>query len=197
MPYNKLFKMPKPMSITGRSSSITNSFVNSIIPIVRPSRNEIKEALVILNMNDKNICCSYCGDTFTEWDHLRPLVVNKKPTGYISEIHNLVPSCGKCNQSKGNKNWYSWMLSEAPLSPKTRQISDMEERISFLDKYENWHEPTLMDFEGAVGTEMWNAHWENCNNIKELMQDSQVLAREINIKVAASYKFLQEDTEIK
>ena len=42
-------------------------------------------------------------------DHLRPLVKDKEPTGYISEIHNLVPSCGKCNQSKGNKEWKAWM----------------------------------------------------------------------------------------
>lgn len=34
--YLKLFKMPHPVKITGRSSSITNSFINSIIPIVAP-----------------------------------------------------------------------------------------------------------------------------------------------------------------
>jgi hypothetical protein len=30
------------------------------------------------------------------------LVEEKEPIGYISEIRNLVPVCGKCNQSKGN-----------------------------------------------------------------------------------------------
>jgi endonuclease I len=59
----------------------------------------------------------------------RPLVVDKKPTGYISEIQNLVPSCGKCNQSKGNKNWKLWITSEAKLSPASRGISNIENRI--------------------------------------------------------------------
>lgn len=188
MSCDKLFKMPNPVSITGRSSSITNSFVNGIIPTVKPSEVEIQEALAILGMNDKSICCSYCGDKFTEWDHLRPLVMNKKPTGYISEIHNLVPVCGKCNQSKGNKPWDVWMLSDAPLSPKTRGVKDISERMSALARYESWQEPTKMDFESIVGTETWNKHWDNWAKVQQLMKESQALAIEINHKVAEAYK---------
>ena len=110
------FAMPKPVRITGRSSSITNSFVNGVIPVVVPSEAEVREALEILGMLER-VTCSYCGDTSTEWDHLRPLVDKQRPTGYISEIHNLVPACGKCNQSKGNKHWLTWMRSTARLSP--------------------------------------------------------------------------------
>ncbi|MDG1250094.1 MAG: HNH endonuclease [Gammaproteobacteria bacterium] len=72
---------------------------------------------------------SFCGSTASEWDHLRPLVLDKKPTGYVSEIHNLVPACGKCNQSKGNKPWVSWIISTAKLSPRTRGVKDLEQRI--------------------------------------------------------------------
>jgi len=96
--------MPTPMKITGRSSSITNAFINSIIPVVLPSAEEVKQALEILGMTAETFQCAYCGSIASEWDHLRPLVKGKKPTGYISEIHNLVPSCGKCNQSKVIKN---------------------------------------------------------------------------------------------
>jgi len=113
--------MPKPMKITGRSSSITNAFINSIIPVIPPTEEEVKEALSILGMSKERFECAYCGATASEWDHLRPLVMDKQPTGYISEIHNLVPSCGKCNQSKGNKDWRTWMLSDAKLSPKTKK----------------------------------------------------------------------------
>jgi len=108
--------MPTPMKITGRSSSITNSFINSIIPIIVPTNEQVKEALEILGMDHDSFQCAYCGATASEWDHLRPLVLNKKPTGYISEIHNLVPACGKCNQSKGNKPWHTWITSSAKLS---------------------------------------------------------------------------------
>jgi 5-methylcytosine-specific restriction endonuclease McrA len=107
MDYLSLFRMPTPMKITGRSSSITNAFINSIIPVVQPSAEQVKEAMEILGMTPETYQCAYCGDKASEWDHLRPLVKDKKPTGYISEIHNLVPSCGKCNQSKGNKEWKS------------------------------------------------------------------------------------------
>jgi NAD-dependent SIR2 family protein deacetylase len=99
MNVKSLFKMPTPVKITGRTSSITNAFVNGIIPCIAPAEEEIREVLEVLGMNAA-IRCAYCGNNYTEWDHFRPLIHNKRPTGYISEIHNLVPACGKCNQSK-------------------------------------------------------------------------------------------------
>ena len=180
--------MPKPMKITGRSSSITNAFINSIIPIVHPTEEQVKEALSILGMlHDDDYQCSYCGSTATEWDHLRALVLNKKPTGFISEIHNLVPSCGKCNQSKGNKEWHTWMLSNATLSPKSKGIPDLGIRIERLKAYENWGNPTKMDFESIVGKDIWKKHWENWEHVQEIMRESQVLAEEINTQVARAY----------
>jgi hypothetical protein len=58
------------------------------------------------------------------WDHLRPLVKNKLPTGYISEIRNLVPSCGPCNQSKGASDWRAWMRGKARGSPTLDVVLD-------------------------------------------------------------------------
>lgn len=175
------------MKITGRSSSITNAFINSIIPIIVPTEEQVKEALEILNMDHKTIQCSYCGDTQTEWDHLRPLVFDKKPTGYVSEIHNLVPSCGKCNQSKGNKPWEVWILSGAKLSPKSRGISDLKERIQKLRNYEQWQEPTKVDFEAIVGKQKWHAHWGNWEKVQDIMRESQKLAAEINKDIKKAF----------
>ena len=190
MEYLSLFRMPKPMKITGRSSTITNAFVNSIIPIVQPTENLVKEALSILKMTPDNFQCSYCGANATEWDHLRPLVTNKKPTGYISEIHNLVPSCGKCNQSKGNKYWKQWIVSDAKLSPKTKGVTDLSQRIERLEKYEQWGTPTTLDFEAIVGSEIWKNHWHNWEKVQGIMRESQALAEEINKKIANEYKKL-------
>ncbi len=64
-----------------------------------PTEEQVKEALSTLDML-YHYQCSYCGAIATEWDHLRPLVLNKKPTDYISEIHNLVPACGKLQPIK-------------------------------------------------------------------------------------------------
>lgn len=97
------FQMPSVQTMVSRKSSITNAFVNSLIPVIRPSPDEIEKALAILEIAPTDVRCAYCGDKSSEWDHLRPFVLKMRPTGYISEIANLVPSCGKCNQSKGNK----------------------------------------------------------------------------------------------
>jgi HNH endonuclease len=131
-------QLPSPMNVTGRSSSITNAFINAIIPAFDPTEEEELEALHILGMEPHDIRCAYCGDKFTEWDHLRPIITNQEPTGYITEIANLVPSCGKCNQSKGKSDWRTWMEGKARFSPKTRGIPDLPTRIARLQSYEDW-----------------------------------------------------------
>ncbi len=186
MTYIGQFAMPKPVRITGRSSSITNSFVNGVIPVVVPSEAEVREALEILGMLER-ITCSYCGDTSTEWDHLRPLVEKQRPTGYISEIHNLVPACGKCNQSKGNKHWLSWMRSTARLSPTARGIADIEERIARLQEYEDRGVPIKIDFEAAAGVDLWEMHWAHHRKLLELMRVADEEAQEIRVRVRAAY----------
>lgn len=180
--YLARFAMPKPVRISGRSSSITNSFVNGVIPVVVPSEAEVRDALQILGMLD-HVTCSYCGDTSTEWDHLRPLVEKQRPTGYISEIHNLVPACGKCNQSKGNKHWLTWMRSTARLSPAARGIADIEERIARLQDYEDRGVPTKIDFEATVGAELWEKHWAHHKKLLELMRVADTEAQEIRARV--------------
>lgn len=183
MSYKDVFNMPKSVKITGRASGITNAFVNGIVPVIAPTEEEIKQALSILGMTDKTICCAYCGDTYTEWDHLNPLIINKQATGYISEIHNLIPSCGKCNQSKGNKNWKKWMYSNAKKSPLSKGIKDIDERCAKIEKYILWGNPIKIDFEAIIGKEKWNEHWKNCNKIKQLMESSQELSDEIKYQV--------------
>lgn len=189
--YLGFFAMPKPVRIMGRSSSITNSFINGIIPVVPPSEAEVREALEVLGMLE-GICCAYCGGESTEWDHLRPLVEKQRPTGYISEIHNLVPACGKCNQSKGNKHWRSWMHSEAPRAPKTRGITDIDVRTARLERFEQWGEPTQIDFAATVGPDLWDAHWAHHSRILELMRKADADAIEIRARIRDHYASLQE-----
>lgn len=178
--------MPSPVSIYGRSSSITNAFINSIIPVVAPKYQEVENALSILGMRSDEVRCAYCGGQYTEWDHLRPLVVNQKPTGYISEIANLVPACGKCNQSKGNKYWRAWMLGDAPLSPKSREVPALEEKFERLADYESWRDIRPLDFESIVGKEHWEQHWSNWQYVLDSMKSSQNLAAKLRIAISQS-----------
>ena len=41
-----------------------------------------------------DITCAYCGDRATEWDHLRPIISNQEPTGYITSGSKTVPRTG-------------------------------------------------------------------------------------------------------
>jgi hypothetical protein len=179
------FQMPTVMKITGRSSSITNAFVNAIIPVVAPTHTDVEEALAILGMAPDDVRCAYCGDVSTEWDHLRPLVENQKPTGYVSEIANLVPACGKCNQSKGKRAWREWMQSSARRSPTARKLRGITDRIAALERYERWREPLRFDFGGVVGAELWDEHWRNWSAIMELMKTSQIHAALLRSRIAA------------
>ena len=127
MDYLSLFRMPTPIKITGRSSSIANAFINSIIPIVHPTES---------------------------------------------------------------KEWRLWMVSDAKLSPKSKGVTDLNERISRLEVYESWGIPTQVDFEAIVGNEIWDQHWKNWELVQSTMQESQKLAEQINAKVANTQKML-------
>lgn len=192
MPQNDFrFAMPKAVRITGRSSSITNSFVNGIVPIIRPTDAEIDEALAVLGMTDE-VVCTYCGDTATEWDHLRPLVEAQRPTGFIHEIHNLVPACGKCNQSKGNTPWREWMFGPARLSPRTRGVADIDARAAVLERYEQWTRPTRVDFAAIVGEELWAQHWANHRALLRQMREAEATVDLIRNRIAARMEAAEE-----
>ncbi len=165
-----VFRMPKPVKVTGLNSSVTKSFVNGIIPCINPTEEEVRNALLVLGMTPESVRCAYCGGDCTEWDHLKPLISNKAPTGYISEIHNLVPSCGKCNQSKGNREWREWIVSNANLSPKTRGVPDLAEHIERLERYEEAFQPIRLDFRDIVGDELWEEHWRNYEAVISAME---------------------------
>lgn len=188
MSLKDIFRMPTPLQVTGRSSSITAAFVSSVIPVVEPSEAEIKEALDILGLDPDDLRCAYCGDVCTEWDHLRPLVKNKQPTGYYSEIRNLVPSCGKCNQSKGNKRWRDWMRSPAALSPKTRSVPDLDGKVRRLEEFERWGQHDCLDFELLAGKEFWKQHWENWGKVQSSMEDAQKHAAKVRERIQENLK---------
>jgi HNH endonuclease len=181
--------MPSVQTMVSRKSSITNAFVNALIPVIVPTHDEIEEALEILGMTANDVRCSYCGAEFTEWDHLRPIVLNQRPTGFISEIANLVPSCGKCNQSKRNANWREWILSEtARHSPTKRKLEATADRIQKLEAYERWRQPTRIDFEAILGTDEWEAYWKLWQSVNAELRRCQDVADSLREKVAAALR---------
>ena len=182
------FRMPSVQTMVSRKSSITNAFVGSIIPVTFPTEEEVAEALAILGMKPEDVRCAYCGDKASEWDHLRPLVLKLRPTGFISEIANLVPSCGKCNQSKRNDPWKDWMLGGTPLSPTGRGIPGVNERVARLERYIQWKSPTVVDFAAIFGKKDWNSYWKLWEILNEDMRKAQDVANSLHDRVMAAIK---------
>ncbi len=175
----KHMKFRKPLKITSRTSSITNSFVQAIVPSFPPTAEERRQALEVLDMSDQKIECAYCGATATDWDHLRPLVRNKLPTGYINEMRNLVPSCGPCNQSKSGADWKDWMLGSAIGSPTTRKIADIARRIERLEKFAEWGNVEPLALRELAGADRWDAYWKHLFAIERAMIAAQQEALEV------------------
>ncbi len=186
--YQKLlrqaFRMPQAQSTVSRKSSITNAFVTSLLPVRKPTLEEIHRVLTILAMTPDDVRCAYCGNRSTEWDHLRPLVLDRRPTGYISEIANLVPACNKCNQSKGNADWCQWMLSAAPHSPTARGCPDVALRVQRLEAFVRWKQPTRIDFSTHVDPQRLKEYWALCERVNEDLRHAKELANSVKTKVA-------------
>lgn len=183
-------KFRKPLKITQRTSSITNSFVQSIIPWVPPTHDERIEALSILGMSEDDIVCAYCGGGASDWDHLRPLVRAKRPTGYVSNHKNLVPACGRCNQSKGAQEWRTWITGKARGSPATRGVTNLQLRVEALERFEAWGNVEPIPLDEMAPADMWETHWNNLLKLEEALQKAQehasLLQSEVHRRVSSS-----------
>jgi hypothetical protein len=181
------FKTPGQIKISGRTSSITNAFINGIMPFHKPTKEELLQAIAALEMQVDDVRCSYCRDEATEWDHLNPLIDEKAGTGYFTEIANLVPACGKCNQSKGNKPWKAWIRSSADKSPTTRNVLGLERNIALLEAYEARFKPTLVKLDAHVSPDLWRRHLENHAALLKAMKDANHTAEIIRREIVAKF----------
>lgn len=185
-------KSRRPLTITSRTSSITNSFVQAILPSIEPSEKERNEAYKILEINPQKITCVYCGARATDWDHLRPLVRNKRPTGYINDVRNRVPSCAPCNQSKGAADWWKWMHSAARGSPRTKGVRDIKLRMKRLERFEKWGRVEPLPLRDLVGPKKWDAYWSDLDVIVKKMFEAQAHAARVRALVLAALKSQKE-----
>ena len=179
MPHPDFNPPGKPPKLPGRRSTLTGLFFTTLTPYVEPTEAEVDEALAVLGMERGSCVCAYCGDKKSEWDHFRAVVKNRKPTGYITEIANLVPACGKCNQSRGNKDWKAWMLGTAAQSPTTRRIQDISERIRRLEAFALWSKPVCINYAELVEEDHWTLHTTNLERVLSLLEEAEAHAMKL------------------
>ena len=85
---------------------------------------------------DQDLSCVYCDKGATGWDHLHALVKDGEYTGWGHVLANLVPSCARCNASKGNTDWRDWMRKKG-LDSRVEPIAEHQ-----ADCVRDWFEGT-------------------------------------------------------
>lgn len=186
--YNKKYKMPTKSNLKGRSSTISNAFAMSITPYIYPTEEEVELLNRSLDIEDGQ--CVYCLGEGNGRDHLKPLVRNSMPTGYITDIHNLVPCCQACNSSKGAKTFNDWYLSPyniKRLKNKGMTDSQIEHRYELITKYES-KIPKPLDYESLVGKELWDEYNARRINLIEQLNENQEFCDELYKLIMEKYK---------
>jgi hypothetical protein len=173
----------KARTITSRVSSVTNGFVQAILPRSLPDAAESRRVLDILGIDPADLRCAYCGDTAHHWDHLYPYVKAKRPSGYLNEARNLVPSCGPCNTSKSGKHWRDWMLGSARGSPTARSVPGTGDRVGRLERLERELGLDPRPLSEFVDPALWEAYWGRRDEIERLLFEAQREAEQIRLQI--------------
>ena len=171
--------MGKRPKIATRLTSLNGAFVNAVIP-----RNAdlltVEENLRTFGFEVEE--CVYCGQRGArDWDHFRPIVRGGRPSGHYHTTWNLVRACGRCNQSKGGKDWDKWITGSAKGSPKTRGVVDLEDRIRRLKKYEleGDRQSASSDLFANVDAILRDRYWGYLERIRVIFDDAEKDAAEI------------------
>lgn len=114
---------------TGFAFSILDRAIREGLASRRFGRIEIEEVHRFFGWGDPE--CVYCGaPEVTRWDHAIP--VNR---GGETMLGNMVPACGRCDDSKRGQPFEEWMESSAKHSPKSRGVMDIAARKERIRRY--------------------------------------------------------------
>jgi hypothetical protein len=180
-----LLKPPPRSKITGRAHTLRTTCIKAIIPTLQPPESEKQEALKILRQDPANLECVYCGTKADEWDHFRAVVKDKAPSGYVSDVYNLVPCCSICNSSKRGHVWKDWMLDEKIRnSPASRGVKGLMARVNTLHLFELWGVGKVSRIPAAfLESESIKSYLDLCDSLIEKLQEYQKEADKIRIAV--------------
>ena len=172
-------------TIKGRGTSVTSAFVHAIVPRQDDlgARRELFERLGI-DME----ACVYCGDRRTDWDHLRPLVKGARSSGHFHTVHNLVPACGPCNQSRSGQDWRQWIAkSLTKESHRLQGVRDLDARKRKLCAFEAEADPLARadpdELRDVVGAKSWDQYWALLDDIKRALEAADGHTQEIREKL--------------
>ena len=170
---DKRFKLTTKANLKGRSSTISNAFAISITPYIYPTSEEITDFYDLLAIEEGQ--CAYCLGDANAMDHIKPLVTDGLPTGYITDIHNLVPCCSACNSAKGKKDFSEWYLSKNNvdrLHKKGLSNDKIQERFSVIKNYIS-RIGVPLNYQEILGDDLWNEYLSRRKNLIAALRENQ------------------------
>lgn len=188
------FNWPSHATLNARSSTISNAFIQTLTPWITELE---KEGTQVYKQycDEDNGCkfnmskCFYCGADATSSDHIIPLVSDKKSTGAITEIYNLIPCCSTCNSSKGNKTFEEWYTGDEIINAIKNNMTDsLEEANQIFEARRNTIPQLFKDLHNAnprkdkMRDGMYKCYIENTTILKKLthlMHERDNLVEEI------------------
>ena len=185
---DKRFKLPAKANLKGRSSTISNAFAISITPYIYPTSEEITKFYNSLAIDEGQ--CAYCLGDANAMDHIKPLVTNGLPTGYITDIHNLVPCCSACNSSKGKKDFSEWYLSQSNidrLQKKGLSDSKIRERFNVITNYISCIGIPL-NYQELLGDDLWNEYLSRRINLIAALRENQEFCDKLDALITDKLK---------
>jgi hypothetical protein len=161
--------------VSERKTTVTNAFVAAIAPVDDYDPVLSANAMTLLGQGDlEHLTCVYCGKEAETWDHLFPLVRDRRPTGDGSTLGNLVPCCKNCNSLKRNNDWKKWAISmELP-----REMIDAIERYSEAFSRRHWTYAELRESSPALVDE----YFHKLDSIVDAFATADELATQIRIE---------------
>ncbi|UOR00146.1 HNH endonuclease (plasmid) [Hymenobacter sp. 5317J-9] len=187
-------KLPARMKIDSLKTSIRRAFINTIVPEVRPTAAQEaawRAQLGIAPLAVDGLGCVYCGRPATQLDHFRNLTAaDGRPSGYITDIYNLVPCCSTCNSSKAGKHWKIWMTSNAANAPNKRlSATELADRVAVLDRFEVWSTPlaTRLDVLALIGVSEWEQYEADVAAVVVLLQAARQRSDRFHLLLQQAY----------
>jgi hypothetical protein len=125
----KKLPLPPQRTTTGFAFSNIERALQECLANRQFGQYELTQTLKFFEFNTPE--CVYCGSTeINRWDHLVAV-----KNGGETVLGNMVPACSKCDDSKRDLLFDSWMQSDHPGSPKSRGIADIQQRIERIKSY--------------------------------------------------------------
>ena len=124
-------KVPKKITPAFGFSYISERALREGLGRRRFGPSEMNEVVRWFHYDGSQPACGFWGTIeIARWDHLVPI-----RNGGETVLGNMVLACQPCDDSKGTRSFKDWIIGTALKSPRTRQVSEIEQRVERLDSY--------------------------------------------------------------